>query len=146
MTYAESTIDWATEVAALLDELTSVQEELLALLARKREQLGARNPAVRAEIRVRERRLAARLALCQERRADLLAAKSKEGEGEYPGNPASDLVGHESFRSRGRTNLLRRPMQLLRSDNIPNWVQAQRALLQVAQLVESVATLSASRP
>jgi|GEM_PF-6887999 FlgN protein. len=146
MTYAESTIDWATEVAALLDELTCVQEELLALLERKREQLGARNTAARAEIRVREKRLAARLALCQERRADLLAAKSKEEQGGCPGKPTSDPGGRKPIRSRGRTKLLRRPMQLLRSDNILNWVQAQRALLQVAQLVESVATLSASRP
>ncbi|MCI0359511.1 MAG: hypothetical protein L0211_13625 [Planctomycetaceae bacterium] len=145
MTCTESTINWETEVAALLDELTSVEQELLALLARKHEQLAIRDWHARADIRAGERRLAARLAHCQVWRADLLAAKVKEVPGEStinrPGGSARRESGGTSGRSRSRNKRFS-AMQILRSDNIPEWVQAQRALLQVAQLVEAVANLS----
>jgi hypothetical protein len=141
MTGTEPTLDWETEIAALLDELSSVQDELLALLARKRGQLVAGDLAALAETQVREEQLAVRLKHCQERRADVLAAARKAG---LAGDSLGKLASAVSERNRGklgeRANAASARMRLLRNESITNWVLAQRALLHVSQLVEIIAT------
>ena len=141
MTGTESTLDWETEIAALLDELSCVQDELLAVLALKREQLVAGDLAALAEMQVREEQLAERLKRCQEQRSDLLAAARKAG---LAGDSLGKLAGAASGRNRSKlgeqVNAASARMRLLRNESITNWVLAQRALLHVSQLVEIIAT------
>jgi len=141
MTGTEPTLDWETEIAALLDELSSVQDELLAVLALKREQLVAGDLSTLAETQVREVQLAMRLQHCQERRADILAAARKAG---LTGDSLGKLASAASERNRGklgeRVRAASARMRLLRNESITNWVLAQRALLHVSQLVEIIAT------
>jgi FlgN protein len=141
MTGTETMLDWETEIAALLDELSSVQDELLAVLALKREQLIAGDLPSLAEIQIREEQLAERLKRCQEQRADLLAAARKAG---LAGDSLGKLAGVASGRNRSKlgeqVNAASARMRLLRNESITNWVLAQRALLHVSQLVEIIAT------
>jgi len=141
MTGTEPTLDWETEIAALLDELSSVQDELLAVLALKREQLVAGDLSTLAETQVREVQLALRLQHCQERRADILAAARKAG---LTGDSLGKLASAASERNRGklgeRVRAASARMRLLRNESITNWVLAQRALLHVSQLGEIIAT------
>jgi hypothetical protein len=141
MTVMEPTLDWESEVAALLDELSCVQDELLAVLAEKRERLVAGDLAALAETQEREEHLASRLARCQERRADLLAAARKAGlAGDSLGKLASTANKHSRGKLGEQVKAASSRMQLLRNESITNWVLAQRALLHVSQLVEIIAT------
>jgi len=141
MTGAEPTLDWETEIAALLDELSSVQDELLSVLALKREQLVAGDLSTLDETQAREVQLAMRLMHCQERRADILAAARKAG---LASDSLGKLASAASERNRGKLGERARAasarMRLLRNESITNWVLAQRSLLHVSQLVEIIAT------
>ncbi len=141
MTVMETTLDWETEVAALLEELSNVQDELLAVLAEKREWLVAGNLAALADSQEREERLASRLKQCQERRADLLASARKAG---LAADNLGNLAAAANTDNRGklgeRVKAATSRMQLLRNESITNWVLAQRTLLHVSQLVEIIAT------
>src|ERR671911_191969 len=78
MTFSTTT-DFDSEISALLDELSSVQTELLEVLNEKRRALVTADIAQLGELQPREERLSARLAECSERRAELLAAAKREG-------------------------------------------------------------------
>jgi hypothetical protein len=141
MAATDVTFDWEAEIAALLDELSQVQDELLAALAAKREQLVAGNLAGLIQTQAREEALVARLKQCQERRSDLLAAARKAG---LAGDTLGKLANTTGSRQRGklheRTKAASARMHLLRNESLTNWVLAQRALLHVSQLVEIIAT------
>lgn len=141
MSVTETTLDWEAEIAALLDELSSVQDELLSVLNAKREQLVAGNLAGLTEIQEREELLAARLAGCQERRADLLTAARKAGlAGDSLGKLATRAGGGQRGKLSQQAKAASARMRLLRNESLTNWVLAQRALLHVSQLVEIIAT------
>lgn len=136
-----SGLDWEAEIAALLDELSSVQDELLAVLTAKREQLVTGDLPALGETQVREEALATRLRLCQERRSDLLALARKAGlAGDTLGKLASTAGGHNRAKLGERAKQASARMRLLRNESLTNWVLAQRALLHVSQLVEIIAT------
>lgn len=138
---ATETFDLETEVTDLLDELAAVQEELLGVLAVKREHLAAVDLDGLAATQVREEELAERLRRCQERRADLLMAARKAG---FESDSIGRLVGLAEGGKRGKlreqANAATAKMRLLRHESLTNWVLAQRALLHVSQLVEIIAT------
>jgi flagellar biosynthesis/type III secretory pathway chaperone len=141
MTATETTLDWEAELGALLDELAGAQEELLAVLTTKREQLARVDLAGLAQTQGREEELIRRLATCQERRADLIAAARKAG---LEGDSLGKLAGLASSGRRGKLNEQAKAatakIRLLRHESLTNWVLAQRALLHVSQLVEIIAT------
>ncbi len=140
-TVTDTTLDWEAELAALLDELTVVQEDLLAILAAKREQLAVVDLPGLEQTQVREEQLADRLKQCQVRRSDLLATARKAGiEGDSIGQLAA-LAGRERKGKLGeQAKTAAAKMRLLRHESLTNWVLAQRALLHVSQLVEIIAT------
>src|SRR5438552_12819177 len=82
-------LDFEAQIGALLDELSSVQTELLGVLDEKRQALATADLARLAELAPREERLAARLTECQERRTALLAVARKEG---LPGENIAKLA------------------------------------------------------
>ena len=140
-TLADTTLDWEAELWSLLDELTAVQEELLDVLAAKREQLVAVDLPGLSQTQAREEQLAERLKQCQERRSELIASARKAGlESDSIGKLAS-LAGWEQKGKLGeRAKAAAAKMRLLRHESLTNWVLAQRALLHVSQLVEIIAT------
>jgi hypothetical protein len=137
----ETTLDLEAELTDLLGELAAVQDDLLDVLAVKREHLASVDLAGLAATQVREERLAERLKLCQERRSDLLTAARKAG---LESDSIGRLVGLAEGGRRGKLSQQAKAasarMRLLRHESLTNWVLAQRALLHVAQLVEIIAT------
>jgi hypothetical protein len=133
--------DWEAEIAALLDELGQVQDELLAALRDKRDRLATVDLPGLAEMQAREEELAVRLQACQERRAQMLADARKQGlDAESIGRLASTVKAGGSAKLGGRVKSAEANMRLLRHESLTNWVLAQRALLHVSQLVEIIAT------
>jgi len=141
MTVTETTQGWEAELGSLLDELSSVQEELLAVLAIKREQLAQVDLPGLSQTQAREELLAERLKACQERRSDLIATARKAG---LEGDSIGRLVNLAGSGSRGKLSEQAKTaaakMRLLRHESLTNWVLAQRALLHVSQLIEIIAT------
>jgi hypothetical protein len=137
----ETTLDLEAELTDLLGELAAVQDDLLDVLAVKREHLASVDLAGLAATQVREERLAERLKLCQERRSDLLTAARKAG---LESDSIGRLVGLAEGGRRGKLSQQAKAasarIRLLRHESLTNWVLAQRALLHVAQLVEIIAT------
>ena len=147
MIETDTTLDCEAELVALLGELSSVQGELLEVLAVKREQLVAGDLPGLAQTQVREEQLAARLKACQDRRSDLLAAARKAGiAGDSLGNLASAAGGKSRGKLGEEVKAASDRMRLLRNESITNWVLAQRALLHVSQLVEIIATGGRMQP
>ncbi|MEX2175123.1 MAG: flagellar export chaperone FlgN [Pirellulaceae bacterium] len=141
MTAIDTTLDWEADIGSLLDELSSVQDELLAVLSSKREQLAVADLAGLAETQKREEELARRLEQCQHRRGEILAAAREAG---LAGDSLSKLATLAAVGGRGklseRAKAASAKMRLLRHHSLTNWVLAQRALLHVSQLVEIIAT------
>ena len=134
-------VDWESDLANLLGELTSVQTELLSVLEAKRERMGKNDIDGTAELRPRAEQLLDRLQSCHERRNNLLRTVADEG------RPAATL-GKLAIRAtrENRDKLTRQVkdaslrMRLLQHQSIANWVLAQRTLLHVAQMLEIIAT------
>ena len=134
-------MDWESDLANLLGELTSVQTELLSVLEAKRECMGRNDLDGTAELRPRAEQLLGRLQSCHDRRTELLRVAEVEG------RPAATL-GKLAIRAtrENRDKLARQVkesslrMRLLQHHSLANWVLAQRSLLHVAQMLEIIAT------
>lgn len=132
---------WDHELASLLGELSSVQEELLQLLSRKHNLLAAGDVDGLRAMQPKAEELAARLQACHERRQLLLAQAAAQG------LPAQDLRtlstaldpdGHRRLAPQFAQAAQR--LQLLRHHSLANWVLVQRTLLHLCQLLEILAT------
>jgi len=134
-------LDWEHELAALLEELSSVQEELLAVLIAKKDCLAAADLDSLPELQARELVLGERLQACHERRGVLLAAAKEQN---LPGDSISRLAATLPARQRDKLGKQVKEsearMRLLQNQSITNWVLAQRSLLHVSQLLEIIAT------
>ncbi len=141
MTLTDTTLGWEAELGSLLDELSAVQEELLAVLSTKRGQLAAVDLPGLSATQIREEQLAERLKQFQERRSDLIATARKAG---LDGDSLGKLVNVAETGRRGKLSEQAKTaaakMRLLRHESLTNWVLAQRALLHVSQLIEIIAT------
>ena len=134
-----SDADWEQLVSGLLAELSAVQTDLLAMLAKKRELLVASDRAGLATLEPEETALTERLAACQHRREALLAEAQDAG---LPKSNlrqlASSLTGHARLKPALREAQQR--ARLLQHQSLANWVLVQRPLLHLSQMVEIVAT------
>ena len=138
-------IEWESAITSLLGELSSVQQELLAVLTEKRQRLAAVDANGMNELQAREQALLERLQACHTRREELLAAAQREG---LPADsmtslaktavPAGKGANGEKLRKELATSASR--MRLLQTQSLTNWVVAQRSLLHVSQLLEIIAT------
>jgi flagellar biosynthesis/type III secretory pathway chaperone len=140
-------LDFEAEISALLDELSSVQTELLAVLHHKRQALATADLPRLNELQPREEALAERLALCQQRRGELLAAANQEG------LPSDNVAKLATRVGRGKPGALGQRvketasrLRLLQHQSLANWVLAQRSLLHVSQLLEIIATGGRMQP
>lgn len=138
---AAAEVNWEQELATLLEDLSSVQDELLSVLIAKKECLANADLDALPELQARELALASRLHACHERRGEMLAAAKEHN---LPGDSLGrltailptlqrDKLGKQVKESQSR-------MRLLQNQSITNWVLAQRSLLHVSQLLEIIAT------
>ena len=138
---AAPAIDWEHELAALLAERSSAQDELLAVLVAKKDCLAAADLEALSELQVRELALGTRLQACHVRRGELLAAAKEQN---LPGDSISRLAATLPARLRDKLGKQVKDsqarMRLLQNQSITNWVLAQRSLLHVSQLLEIIAT------
>ena len=141
------TPDFEAEISALLDDLTSVQSDLLGVLAEKRDALATADVARLTELQPREEQLASRLTACHDRRASLLASAKQQG------HPSENVAKLATRTSSGKSSKLGSRvketvdrMRILQHQSLANWVLAQRSLLHVSQLLEIVATGGRMQP
>ena len=98
-------VDWESDLANLLGELTSVQTELLSVLEAKRERMGKNDVEGTAELRPRAEQLLDRLQRCHDRRANLLRDVADEG------RPAATLGKLAIRATRGNRDKLTRQVK-----------------------------------
>lgn len=135
------TLNWEQDLAALLEELSSAQDELLSVLVAKKDCLAAADIEGLPELQVRELALGERLKACHERRGDLLsAAKEQNLPGDSLGRLAATLPARQRDKLGKQVKESEARMRLLHNQTITNWVLAQRSLLHVSQLLEIIAT------
>lgn len=133
--------DWEDEIAALLQELTDVQSELLAMLGHKRQLLLAGNWDELESLQPVEQALAERLQNCHAIRQALLGRASEEG---LPANNVRQLSaaidGKAGKQIETRIDEAAAQTRLLQHTSLSNWVYVQKSLLHLSQLLEIIAT------
>ncbi len=141
VTDSQSQVDWESELANLLTDLSSAQQELLVLLGQKRQHMAAGNLQAMLDTQPREEQLCRRLEECHARRTQLLQTAAEHG---LPDSSVRQLV---DALPRGKQGGLDKQLKdsservrLLHHHSLTNWVVAQRSLLHVAQLLEIIAT------
>ena len=141
MTNDLTSTDWETNLALLLNDLSTAQDELLEVLTLKRERMANTDVQGMEELAPREERLVSKLQQCQERRAELLELAAQAG---LPSGNIEQLA--KSMPTDSRDNLGKQvkhvssKLRMLQHQSLTNWVMAQRSLLHVSQLLEIVAT------
>lgn len=139
--------NWEQELAALLGELSSVQDDLLALLAEKHRVLVRAEPPELAELQRREEQIVLRLQACHDRRGELLERARLEG---LPSDSVRSLTetlpGEERGQLRGRIRDAAARGRLLRHQSLTHWLLAQRTLIHLAQMLEIIATGGRTQP
>ena len=132
---------WETEVAQLLTELMAAQDELFAVLAKKRAMLMESNHAGLSAMLPQEEQLLEKMKSCATRREELLARARKEG---MPSQNISALSNSLPASQKG--NLSERIAEanartrLLQNQSITNWIVIQRTLIHLSQMLEIIAT------
>lgn len=138
---------WESELAGFMTDLSSVQNETLEVLSRKRECLASIDAEGLAALAGREEELMNRLQECLRRRTELLEKADQQGlpatsigalAKALPSGRRGDL-GEQVKQANGRT-------RLLRHQSLTNWVLVQRTLLHLSQMLEIIATGGKKRP
>jgi hypothetical protein len=130
-----------TEVASLLNDLLAGQGELMAVLNRKRNLLGAMDHEGLAAISGEEERLLSILQQCLARRQSLLSRAAGEG---LPSGSIQALA--DALPPPHRAPLARQVAaagsrtRLLQTQSLTNWIIIQRTLIHLSQLLEIIAT------
>ncbi len=141
------TSDWESELAALLNDLMSVQDELLAFLAEKRDLLMRMDVARLDELEAAGEALIARLQNCHDRRAELLARAASESR---PADSLRTLALSLPAAQRGqlpsRVSEAAKRAQLLKHTSFASWVFVQRSLIHLTRLLEIIATGGKPKP
>lgn len=132
---------WESELAALLTDLLAVQDELLKILARKRDLLASADTDGLAAMAAEEERLIESLQGCLNRRGQLLERARAEG---LPSTNVRTLAEALPREQRGKmgeqVKLARSRARLLQHHSLTNWVLVQRTLIHLSQVLEIIAT------
>ena len=136
-----------TKITELLNRLTRSQEELLALLSRKRDYMVTGDHRAIRELGPEEERLAEELKACHDERERLLADAAAQG---FPsgdiGALAESLPSEASDRLREPIRTARQRSRLLQHESLASWVAMQRSLLHLSQMLEIIASGGRGRP
>jgi len=129
------------EIAQLLEELSSVQGELLDLLKRKQSLMVKGDLEGLAPIQVQEAKLCDRLQACHDRRGELLAGVASGGmQAQSLKQLADGLPGKQNEGLGEQIGDVGNRLKLLQHESLTNWVIAQRSLLHISQMLEIIAT------
>ncbi len=132
---------WDEHLAALLEDLSQVQDELLQVLAQKRRCMAAGDAGGMRALQPAEEAVSQRLQQCHDRRAQLLAEAARQGlPGDSLGQLATAIQRHGGGDRCRDVKQLSARMRLLQHQSLTNWVLAQKALLHLAQMLEIIAT------
>ncbi len=138
---------WETEVAQLLTELSAAQDELFAVLARKRTLLIESDHAGLAAMLPQEEQLLEKMKACAAKREELLARARKEG---LPSQNISSLSKALPTAKQGdlpeRITEANARTRLLQNQSITNWIVIQRTLFHLSQMLEIIATNGRLQP
>jgi hypothetical protein len=138
--------DWEVELAGFLNELSSVQAELLEVLSIKRRRLAEADLEGLSSLSQREQSLNARLQACQDRRTGLMRQAQNEGiVGDSLQSLHAGLAGRQPALERDVRAAAARS-RLVQQECLANWVLAQRTLLYLSQLLELIGTGGRPRP
>ncbi|NOY43029.1 MAG: flagellar protein FlgN [Planctomycetes bacterium] len=140
-------INWASELAELLGRLSETQNQLLALLASKRELLMQRDHEGLASLAPQEGALCDELKSCYEQRQHLLKQAATAG------LPSDSIQSLATALPTEQSQTLRKPIdesiersRLLRHESITQWVVVQRTMLHLSQILEIIATGGQPQP
>jgi len=140
-------VSWESELAKLLTDLSAVQDELLALLTKKRELLVKADTEGLAALGPQEQRLVGRLQECLACRERLLARAGEEG---LPSSTIEALTKKFPKARRGnlgeQVQMAKLRARLLRHHALTNWVLIQRTLIHLSQMLEFIATGGRLKP
>ena len=138
---------WDSQLAKLLTDLLTVQDETLAVLGKKRELLLAADAEGLAEIGRQEAGLIERLQECLGRREELLGKAAAEG---LPSDSLRSLSkALPNSRKSGlpsQIKLATARSRLLQHHGLTNWVLVQRSLIHLSQMLEIIATGGRPQP
>ena len=132
---------WETEVAGLLTELMAAQDELFAVLAKKRTMLIESDHAGLTAMLPQEELLLEKMKACATKREELLVRAKKEG---MPSQSIASLS--KALPTTKKGDLQERIVQanartrLLQNQSITNWIVIQRTLIHLSQMLEIIAT------
>ena len=140
-------INWESELAELLNRLSTSQQQLLSLLATKHDLLLSRDHDGLAQLAPKEQELCDELQSCHTRRHELLEQAAQAG------LPSDSIQSLSEALPEEEANTLRKPVQeslersrLLRHQSISQWVVVQRTLLHLSHLLEIFATGGQTQP
>ena len=134
-------INWESELAALLERLSSTQNSLLDLLAQKHDLIMQRDHQGLAALSPQEAQLGADLKACHDRRQELLTLAANAG------LPADSIQSLSKTLPEESAQKLQQPLdesrkrtKLLQHKSIAQWVVVQRTVLHLSQMLEIIAT------
>jgi hypothetical protein len=132
---------WDTDLSQLLNELLTLQTDLLNLLSRKRELLVTADATGLAAMATDEEALIRRLEQWLEGREQLLDRAAEEG------LPKTNLRSLASRLPQGQKNNIEKKVRqanlhanLIRHQALTNWVAIQRTIIHLSQMLEIIAT------
>ena len=138
---------WEQDVVGVVNELTTVQEDLLRLLSRKRQYLRAGDVDGMLSLKDDEHSIAERLQALHQRRGRLLEQAAQAG---LPGDSMQSLLGAVASPTEqdwGRKlDQAAQRSRLLQHQSLSQWVVVQRTLLHLSQMLEIIATGGRTRP
>jgi hypothetical protein len=141
MSEQQAAAHWETDLAGLLNELSSVQTEVLEVLGKKREMLLINDVQGMAELQPIEEQLIARLQACHDHRGQLLALAGEEGlPNENIRTLAQSLPRSQRQTLEPEIQAASTRARMLQHQSLTNWVVVQRTLLHLSQIVEIIAT------
>ncbi|HTN75744.1 MAG TPA: flagellar export chaperone FlgN [Pirellulaceae bacterium] len=141
MTTATNNASWEAELADLLNELSTVQGEMLDVLQAKRECMANRDLPGMSDLQATEIQIGDRLQACHDRRGALLAtARSAGVECDTLGKLAKQLPAGKRETLGKQVDEAAIRTRLMQHESLTNWVVAQRTVLHLSQLIEIIAT------
>ena len=135
------------DIAALLEDISSAQQDMLDHLDQKFTALKHRDVTALQDLQKHEEDLLRKLSQCQNRRLELI---DNANENEHKGKTLAEIT--QSLSSENSLNLTQKIKQtehqnkLLKHQGLTNWILAQRSLVHVTQILEIIATGGKMRP
>ncbi|MCA9262090.1 MAG: flagellar export chaperone FlgN [Planctomycetales bacterium] len=144
---AEHAASWESELASLLESLSTAQDGLLSLLAKKREHIVRGDHQSLAGLAAEEQRLSAELEACHQRRQQLLTEAESAGIAcKSLHDVGAALPRAAASTARAAIESSRQKAELIRHECFAQWVAVQRSVLHLSQLLEIIATRGRGAP